>query len=459
MEHPLAVVILAAGKGTRMKSKKPKVLHSLLGRSMIEYVVDTALSLQPQFVGVVIGYEGHAVKKELQDKPVSFIEQNEQLGTGHALMQAASDLGDFSGMVLCINGDTPLLQPQTLQSMVEKHGEEKVKASVLTTELETPHGYGRVIRDENTTLLKAIIEEKDLPDEYGSIKEINAGSYVFDSPSIFQVLRKIDNDNAQGEYYITDVVAVWSREGKKVRAHKAENYQEILGINDRAELARVEKLMLKEIINAHMREGVRIEDPDHTYIEPQVKIGPDTVIRPGCFLQGETEVAKEAIIGPHTTLIDSRVGARSQIISSYVNQATLGQDCNVGPYAHLRPETVLAEGVKVGDFVEIKKSTIGRGSKVPHLSYVGDAVIGPGCNIGAGTIVANYDGKEKHKTEIGEGVFIGSNTTLIAPVKLGPGAATGAGAVVTRDVPANTTVVGVPARPFERREKGKTDKM
>ncbi len=448
MEEKLAVVILAAGQGTRMKSEKPKVLHQLMGKTLIRHVLDAVLPLKPEKISVIVGYQGEEVRKELQDYPVSFADQKQQLGTGHALQQAQTDLAGFDGSVLVLCGDTPLLCTETLGNLVDCHLSAESEATVLTAELDNPTGYGRVIRSEDGEQILKIAEQKDLDPAEETIKEINSGTYLFQSPEVFSVLKQLNTDNQQGEFYLTDVVQIWTRTGKTVLPYKTDDYREVLGINDRVDLSRA-GLFLRERINRdHQKNGVTIEDPGHTYIEAGVEIAPDTIIRPGTFLQGNTQVGGNVVLGPHTTLIDTRVGSSSSILKSHVQEADIGPDCSVGPYAHLRPGTVLDRGVRVGDFVEIKKSFIGAGSKIPHLTYVGDATLGPRCNIGAGTIFANYDGQKKNPTCLGREVFIGSNSTLIAPLRMGDCSRTGAGSVVTRDVGENITVVGVPARPF-----------
>ena len=448
MKEKLAVVILAAGQGTRMKSEKPKVLHELMGKTLIRYVLDAVLPLQPEKINVIVGYQGGEVRKELQDYCVSFAVQKQQLGTGHALQQAQAELDGFDGPVLVLCGDTPLLCTETLEDLVDCHLSLNPRATVLTAKVDNPGGYGRVIRSEDGKQIRKIAEQKDLDPAEETIKEINSGTYVFQSPEVFSVLKKLNTDNKQGEYYLTDVVRIWTEKGKNVFPFTADDYREIQGINDRVDLSRAGLFLREKINREHQKNGVTIEDPAHTYIEAGVVIAPDAVIRPGTVLQGNTEVGGNVVLGPHTTLIDTRVGSGSSILKSHVQEADIGPDCSVGPYAHLRPGTVLDRGVRVGDFVEIKKSFIGEGSKSPHLAYVGDATLGPDCNIGAGTIFANYDGQKKNPTFLGREVFIGSNSTLVAPLRMGDCSRTGAGSVVTRDVGENITVVGVPARPF-----------
>jgi len=453
LDEKLAVVILAAGKGTRMKSGKPKVLHELLGKPIIKYILDVVSPLKPEITGLVVGHEAEMVKAELDDYPLVYIEQEKQLGTGHALKQAEKEFADFSGNLLVIYGDTPLLTSQSLLELLHTHKENKSWATVLTTEMKDPQGYGRIIRSENKRELRAIIEQKDLEPSQESIKEINAGTYVFRCPEVFSVLEKLDKDNKQGEFYLTDIIHIWASEGKRNYPVLVSDYREVMGINDRVDLSNAGEILREKINREHQKNGVTIEAPGNTYIEPGVKIGRDTVIRPGTILEGKTEVGENVVLGPDTTLIDTRVDRDSRVIRSHVNQAEIGPDCSVGPFAHLRPGTVLHKKVKIGDFVEVKKSTIGEGSKVPHLAYVGDATIGPNCNIGAGTIFANYDGEKKHPTYLGRDVFIGSNSTLVAPLHIGDRARTGAGAVVTKDVEEGVTVVGVPAKPFSKKNK------
>ncbi len=459
MANNLAIVILAAGKSTRMKSKKAKALHMLAGQPLISHVVKQSLALQPDYIGIVIGHQGQQVKEALTDFRVDFMTQREQLGTGHALLQSQNALQDFVGELVVLYTDIPLLRSETIMAMLHIHRETDVVGTVLTAEIDNPKGYGRIVRYPDSNLLKGIVEEKDLPAELQECREINTGAYVFSAPAIFTALAAIDNKNAQGEFYLTDVIKVWQQRDQKVGAFKINDAKEALGINNRVELADAERVIRDRILHHHMLAGVTIEDPANTYIEGDVEIGPDTVIKPGCSLVGSTVIADECEIGPYTTLNNCRVGSGSHVFYSYCQNASIGVNCAVGPFSHLRPGTVLAGNNRIGNFVEVKQSLIGPGSKAAHLSYIGDAQVAENCNIGAGTIVANYDGKKKNKTDIGADVFIGSNTTLVAPVKIGEGAKTGAGAVVIKDVSPGVTVVGIPAKPVAKQIDDKKKKI
>lgn len=451
MKDDIAVVILAAGKGTRMKSKQAKVLHSLCGKSMLEHLLITSKRVEPSFLGVVVGYQQDLIRAAFKDEEITFIEQKEQKGTGHALLQAEDSLKDFVGTLVVLNGDVPLIEAATIKKLMAAVDNDTLGA-VLTTEIIDPYGYGRIIRDEHNQLLE-IIEEKDLPSSLTAVNEINTGVYAFASPDVFTTLHKLSNNNQQQEHYLTDVVKIWNQEGKKVKAVKVEDSYQVQGINDRVDLSEVEKNLFQKINKKHQQNGVTIVDPNSTFIELDVILDADVTILPQTMLQGKTKIAGDSIIGPQTTLIDTVVGRGSKIYCSYLTASHVGDNTQVGPYAHLRPGTVLVGENKVGNFVEIKKSTIGSKTKVSHLSYVGDTITGQACNIGAGTITANYDGKHKHQTQLNDFVFIGSNSTLIAPLKIGLRGKTGAGAVVNKDVADDTTVIGVPARPLIEKKK------
>ena len=441
----LAVITLAAGKGTRMKSKLPKVLHQVAGKSMAQHIVDTAAELSPVHNVVVVGYKAEKVRNNIAGN-LDFVEQQEQLGTGHAVMQTQEKLSDFSGTVLVLYGDTPLLTAATLSELVEQHQQQEAAASILTTELEAPSGYGRIVRDQ-TGAVQEIVEDKDTTKQQAQIKEINTGICCFDSDLLWSSLDELDTDNAQGEYYLTDVIGILSQAGHLVTGITANSTQETIGVNTRIHLAQAEKTLRTRTCEQHMANGVTVIDPDNTYIDSTVEIGQDTVIYPGTFIEGETKIASDVIIGPQSRIIDSKIGSGVEIENSTIKNSEIEAGTVVGPYAYLRPGTKVGKNAKVGDFVEIKKSNIGAGSKVPHLSYIGDTEIGENTNVGAGTITANYDGENKHQTQIADNCFIGSNSTLIAPLKLAKGAVTGAGAVVTKDVEEDEVVIGVPAKP------------
>ncbi|WP_408955113.1 bifunctional UDP-N-acetylglucosamine diphosphorylase/glucosamine-1-phosphate N-acetyltransferase GlmU [Natroniella sp. ANB-PHB2] len=442
----LVTITLAAGKGTRMKSNLPKVLHQVAGKSMVQHVVDTASDLEPVNNIAIVGYKSELVKEETEGE-IEFVKQEEQLGTGHAVMQAQDKLASFSGTVLVLYGDTPLLTVETLEELLAKRQSSNSAMTVLTTKVVDPTGYGRIVRDDNGQIAR-IVEEKDTSSQEAKIDEINTGICAFDSQLLVENLTELEADNAQGEYYLTDLVGILVEKGERVSALLTANHQETIGVNSRRHLAKAEKTLRKRICNHHLDRGVTIIDPANTYIDAEVEIGQDSIICPFTFLEGETKLGSEVVIGSQSRIVDSELGDGVEVKSSTIVESKVGDDSLVGPYAYLRPGSELAENVKVSDFVEVKKSQIGSGSKVPHLSYIGDAKIGQNVNVGAGTITANYDGQNKHQTVIEDDVFVGSDSTLIAPVKIGQGAVTGAGAVVKDDVEDGDTIVGVPAKSF-----------
>ncbi|MEC9488300.1 MAG: bifunctional UDP-N-acetylglucosamine diphosphorylase/glucosamine-1-phosphate N-acetyltransferase GlmU [Halanaerobium sp.] len=448
----LATIVLAAGKGTRMKSKLTKVLHPILGQPMLQYILETVCQLNPVRNLVVIGHQADQVRKTIgEETGFNFIIQEEQLGTGHAVKVTREKLADFGQDVLILYGDTPLLTADTLKDFIASHQQKGAVASVLTARLTDPTGYGRIVRDEDGTV-KAIVEETDLTSGSKDIREINSGIYLFAAPLLLKALAEIKPDNAQGEYYLTDVVTILRNKGHKIHPFLIKDQEEICGVNDRARLAEVAAVIRERINRKWMKEGVTILDPTQTYIQPSVSIEPDVTIYPGVYLEGNTTIGEDTLIGSGCRIKDSCLGQGVEVQNSIILESKIGDGCKIGPFAYIRPGTELAEGVKIGDFVEVKKSKIGEGTKVPHLSYVGDTRIGSGTNVGAGTITANYDGINKNKTIIGSDAFIGSNCTLVAPVEVGDRAMTGAGSVVTKDVKEATIVVGVPARPLKRRE-------
>ncbi|HBC93829.1 MAG TPA: bifunctional UDP-N-acetylglucosamine diphosphorylase/glucosamine-1-phosphate N-acetyltransferase GlmU [Pelotomaculum sp.] len=429
----LAAVILAAGKGTRMKSRIPKVLHKICGRSMLSYVLEAVAAAGVEQNIVVVGFGADLVAREVADRG-RVVLQAEQLGTAHALLQARSLLKDFNGQLLVLCGDTPLIEPETLSRLVETHRTAGSVATVLTAEVEDPTGYGRVIRD-NQGRVKRIVEQKDASPQEIEVLEINTGIYCFESAGLFEALDKVTPANAQGEYYLTDIIKTYAAEGRAVGAMLLANQAEAAGINDRVQLAEVERVIRSRVLLELMKSGVTVVDPQSTFVDHGARIGRDTTIYPFTFIEGSTTVGEDCVIGPDTRLVNSVVGSGVTIQNSIVLESYIQDRCSIGPFSYIRPETRLGEDVKVGDFVEIKKSDIGNGSKVPHLAYVGDATIGRKVNIGAGTITCNYDGRQKWPTHIGDRAFIGSNTNLVAPVKIGAGATTGAGSTITRDVP------------------------
>lgn len=445
-------IILAAGKGTRMKSEIPKVLHPLGGKSMLKHVFNEVASMNTEIV-TVVGYKAEKVKNSIENGKIKWVKQKEQLGTGHAVLQAEKYIKAHKGPVLVLYGDTPLLTQKTLTKMIDYFKTNKAGAAVLTAFLDNPSGYGRIIRNKDEYINK-IVEESDATSEEKNIKEINTGVYCFDSDLLAQGLDSLECNNAQGEYYLTDVIEYINQKEKGVIPVPVEDNREIIGINTRKDLAEAEKIYRKKINEIHLNNGVTIIDPDTTFIDGDVEIGQDTIIYPFTCIEGDTRIGKNTVIGPRCRLVNSVIGEKVELKSSCnIWNTTIKNKCEIGPFAYIRPGTILEEGVKVGDFVELKKAKIDKNTKVPHLSYVGDAEIGKNTNIGAGTVFANYDGKKKHQTKVGDSVFIGSNTTLIAPLEVGDRGKTGAGAVVTKDVSNDTTVIGVPARVYKNKQE------
>lgn len=432
-------VVLAAGLGTRMKSRRPKVLHEIAGIPMIEHVINALKEAGTQQIILVLGYQGETVASVL-GPGYQVVYQNEQLGTGHALLQALPVLQQYKeGECLVLCGDTPLLNSRTLKLLREKHNASGASATILTALLSDPAGYGRIIRGSRG--VEGIIEEKDASPEEKLIKEINTGTYCYNIISLKEKLTRLVPANAQGEYYLTDVIKLLAQDGEKVEALVLEDPVEAMGINNRMQLAEAGVHMRRRILEKHMLEGVTIIDPLNTYIEIGVTIGRDTIIYPGVHLEGTTSVGENCRIGPDCRLVDSEVGDDVSIQYSNLLKARIGRECIIGPYSYLRPGTVLGQSVKVGDFAEVKNSIVGDGSKIPHLSYVGDSTLGKNVNIGAGTITCNYDGTNKFHTEIGDGAFIGSNTNLVAPIKVGAEAYIGAGSTVTKDIPSKALAI------------------
>lgn len=428
----LAVVVLAAGKGKRMRSELPKALHRVCGRPLIQYVLDQVSPLEPGEVVAVVGHGAEAVTEEIAARARPVL-QAEQLGTGHAVLTALDSLERRFGEVLVLPGDSPLLTADTLASLVEARRTAPSAASMLTARLDDPTGYGRVLRDE-VGAVRGIVEESDASGDERTINEVNACTYCFDRAALETALGSCARDNAQGEYYLTDAVANMVTAGLFVVPCTCAP-GEVLGVNDREQLAAAEAMMRRRINRALMASGVGMTDPDRTYIDYGVEVGGDTVIMPLVFLTGKTRVGRECRLGPMTSINDSTLGDGCTAELSWLDGCTAAEDVTIGPYARLRPGCQLAAGSKVGTFVEMKNASLGRGSKVPHLSYVGDARIGEDTNVGAGSITCNYDGEAKHETVIGDRAFIGSDTMLVAPVEIGDDATTGAGSAIYRDVP------------------------
>ncbi len=436
------VIILAAGEGTRMKSTQAKVLHSVAGRSLLGHVLHAVSELSPRDLRIVVGSSRQSVEAHIADiaPAATTVFQEHRGGTGHATQLALTGKTP-SGTVLVLAGDTPLLTGQSLVQFLDAHVSGKFVASVLTAEHPDPTGYGRIVRDESGELIR-IVEEKDATDDEKIIFEINSGVYAFDGAALASAITKITHSNAQGELYLTDVIGVLKGEGASIAAIVIDDFTEILGVNDRIQLAESAALMRDRINENWMREGVTIIDPTTTWIDSTAHLSKDVTILPGSAVLGSTQIASGAVIGPRTTLTDCIVKEGARVLESIATGSVIGEGAGVGPFTYLRDGTVLGDGSKAGAFVEMKNSTVGKGSKVPHLSYVGDATIGEGTNIGAATIFVNYDGVEKHHTTVGDHVRIGSDTMLVAPVTIGDGAYTAAGSVITEDVPAGAIGVG-----------------
>ncbi|MER3536332.1 MAG: UDP-N-acetylglucosamine diphosphorylase/glucosamine-1-phosphate N-acetyltransferase [Thermus sp.] len=427
-----AVVILAAGLGTRMKSRLPKVLHPLLGRPMLLYSLEAALATRPEKGVVVLGHGREEVEKALLGYPVEVAHQEAQLGTAHALSMAEPFLQGFSGPILVLQGDTPLLRPRTLLRLLEalKAG---AGMALLTMELPDPTGYGRILRQGEEVL--ANVEEKEASEEVRRIREVNAGAYAFDQ-EVFRLLKEVKNDNQSGEYYLPDLIALYRKAGRKVVAIRLEDPKEALGVNTRAQLAQVEEILLERLRRGWMEAGVRMILPETIYLEPTVELAPDVTLWPGVVLRGQTRIGEGCEVGAYAVLEDTVLEPGARVLPHTVAQgAHLEAGSDAGPFARLRPGAVLKEGAHVGNFVEVKNAVLHPGVKAGHLAYLGDAEVGRGANIGAGVITANYDGKQKHKTEVGEEAFIGSNSVLVAPVRIGRRAIVGAGSVITHEVP------------------------
>jgi len=431
----LHVVVLAAGKGTRMKSARAKVLHRAAGFSLIEHVFRAADTLSPTSITVIVGHQADQVRAATAKRMgLRFATQSPQLGTGHALLQAEPSLTGASGTLVLLSGDVPLLRPETLRALVTTHQERQAAATVLTAEVGRPHGYGRIVRDAGQ--IAAIVEHKDANDEQREIREINSGIYAFDVAPLFGALKQIGSANAQGEYYLPDLVTIYRQRGLVVETVIAEDAREILGVNSPKELAEVGAILKMRKNEALMDSGVTIVDPASAFIGPDVTVGADTIIHPGVYLEGRTVIGGNCVINSGVRIVDSRIDD-GVVINNFcvITESHIASGARVGPFAHIRPQSDVGENAHIGNFVELKKTTLGAGSKANHLSYLGDASIGSGVNVGAGTITCNYDGTHKHPTVIEDGAFIGSDTQLIAPVRVGKGAYVAAGSSITEDVP------------------------
>ena len=443
----VAVAILAAGKGTRMKSDLPKVLHLLGGRSLVERVLMGCAELQPERQLAIVGYQADRVKQAMVHYPdLEFVEQAQQLGTGHAVQQLLPYLDDFTGDLLVLNGDVPLLRAETLQALLATHQQHQNAATILTAKIPNPQGYGRVFCDDNN-FLKEIIEDRDCTEAQRQNSRVNAGIYCFNWQKLKEVLPNLKSDNNQQEYYITDAVNFLS----PVMVFDVPDYQEILGINDRRQLATAYQIIQSRIKDRWMEKGVTIIDPDSVTIDDTVQIGVDAIIEPQTHLRGETIIGTGSRIGPNSTIENSTIGDNVTAMYSVILDSHVGNNASVGPFAHIRQQVQVGESCRVGNFVELKKTTLGANTNVAHLSYIGDATVGEQVNIGAGTITVNYDGKNKHQTIIGDYVRIGSNNTLVAPLKIGTQVTTAAGSTIVSDVPDDCLAI---ARAFQTIKPG-----
>ena len=429
----MKILILAAGMGTRMKSKKPKVMHAIMEKPMLNWVIDTSKKLTSD-IAVVLGH-GIEMVKTIVDNDVEIFEQKEMLGTGHAVMSAEKFLeGDE---LLVLYGDVPLISEKTLKDLLYKHRENNNSATILTVDLDDPTGYGRIVKDDKGNF-KKIVEHKDCNENELKINEINSGIAVYNIEELKNALKKINNDNVQNEYYLPDTFLHF----KKVQTHKIEDITEVTGVNNRIQLSELEKKARENKLKELMINGVTIIDPESTYISPDTVIGMDTIVYPQTFISGKTTIGEDCIIGPMTRIKNCKIGNNSSILRSECEDAKVENNVSVGPFARLRTGTLLENNTKVGNYVETKKTTIHKGSKAQHLTYLGDTEVGEGVNIGAGTITCNYDGINKHKTKIDEGTFIGSNSSLVAPVTIGKNVTVAAGSVITKDVPDNALAFG-----------------
>jgi len=434
-----AVIIMAAGKGKRMKSHLPKVLHSLAGKPILNYVVDIVNQLEIKRKILIVGHKSDKIRELIGEK-IEYVEQKEQLGTAHAVLQTQKLLSGFKGDVLILSGDVPFVTVKTLNKLLRYHQANNFCCTLVSTVLKNPEGYGRIIRGKKGEI-KEIIEEVDLSTDKKELTEINGGIYCFNKEKLFQVLEKVTANNKQREYYLTDTVKILLGEGLTVGNIIVKDCSEILGINNRLDLTDASQKVYQKVLQDLMLQGVTIVDPNSIFIERGVKIAQDTIIYPFTIIEKGTKIGSNCFIGPYSHLINAKIGKGVRVWASIIESSTVKDGANIGPYAHLRPETVVEKGAKIGNFVELKKTVVGEGSKASHLTYLGDATIGKKANIGAGTITCNYDGEKKYKTIIGDGAFIGSNNSLVAPVKLGKNSYTGAGSTITEDVPVGNLAI------------------
>jgi bifunctional UDP-N-acetylglucosamine pyrophosphorylase / glucosamine-1-phosphate N-acetyltransferase len=442
------VLVLAGGLGVRMKSETPKVLHKICENSLISYPLKVADFTKPKAICVVVGNKRDVVKAHIDENvsawkikaKVMTTVQKKLIGSGRAVQEAKPFIGKYEHVII-LCGDAPLISKETLSKLLKTHGQKKADCVILTADVPNPKGYGRIFKNRNGQVLE-IIEEINTDDKTSKIREINSGTYVFKVKSLLKVIDKIKLDKVKKEIFLTDAIKLMNSNNMKVFSHKTNDYRETLGINNRIQMAEARQIMNSKILEKHMLNGVTIIDPNNTYISPDVKIGKDTVIHPGALIYGKTEIGENCIISAHSYLKDCKISSNAEIkFASFITNSTVGKNCSVGPFAHIRPDTVLEEGSKVGNFTEVKASRIGKGSKVPHLSYVGDTVMGRRVNVGAGAITCNYDGAKKHKTIIGDDCFVGSNVNLVAPIKIGKKVKIGAGSTITDDVSDNSLAI------------------
>lgn len=432
-------VILAAGMGKRMKSDIPKVLHKVCGKALCEWVIDASNNAGAKKVVAVIGHKADVVRPRLENK-AELVLQSEQLGTGHAVMQAREYIKACGGYVVILNGDTPLVTSQTVKAAIEYHEELGNCATVITAILPDSTGYGRIVRNSCGDVVK-IVEQKDANAAELEIKEVNSGMYIFNAPELLTVLDKITPNNAQGEYYLTDTLEILIKEGKKVGAYSIDDNDEIRGINDKIQLSEANEIMQKRINAMHMANGVIMIHPDTISVEGNVKIGADTVIEQNVILKGNTVIGDNVTVGANSQIINSKIADGVNIMCSVITDSEVDKDTNIGPFAYIRPNSKVGRHVKVGDFVELKNATIGDGTKISHLTYVGDAIVGKNVNFGCGTVTVNYDGKNKYTTVIGDNAFIGCNTNLVSPVQVNKNAYIAAGSTITDEVPENSLAI------------------
>ncbi|NDI37068.1 bifunctional UDP-N-acetylglucosamine diphosphorylase/glucosamine-1-phosphate N-acetyltransferase GlmU [Chengkuizengella sediminis] len=454
LDLKLLSIVLAAGKGTRMKSNLHKLLHPVCGKPMVGHVIDVLKEINSNRIVTVIGHGGESVQSYLGNQ-VEYAIQEKQLGTGHAVLQAKSILENEEGVTLLINGDGPLITAGSLSKFIEFHKDTNAAATILTAELDHPHGYGRIIRGDNQQVTH-IVEQKDCSPEENEIKEINTGTYCVNNKKLFQALNQVTNYNSQGEYYLTDIIGILKQQNEKIEGYVLQDSNESFGINDRVQLAQAEKIMRDRILQQHMRNGVTVIDPANTYVEAEVTIGMDTTLLPGTRITANSHIGSSCLIGPNSEIQNTKIGEYVTIKQSVVIESSIENHTTVGPFAYLRPGSKIGEHVKIGDFVEIKNATIDHHSKISHLSYVGDAKVGKNVNIGCGVVTVNYDGFRKHVTEIEDEAFVGSNANLIAPIKVGKGSYVVAGSTLTEDVDEDSVAI---ARVKQTTKKGYASKL